>query len=180
MRIIAITLPYAIDGEAEIIRRLLADGIYSLHLRKPDTEIDYMRALLSELTPDQRARIVVHDHPQLYNDYKLRGIHLNKNIKGLPVGYGGTHTRSCHSLDEVARYKDECDYLFLSPIFDSISKHGYRSAFSHKELHRAAIEGVIDEKVIALGGVTMDKIPYLESLNFGGVAMSGAIYRHDR
>ena len=177
MRIIAITLPYVIDGEAEIIRRLLADGIYSLHLRKPDTDINYMRALLSELTPDQRARIVVHDHPQLYNEYKLRGIHLNKNIKGLPAGYGGSRTRSCHTLDEVARYKDECDYLFLSPVFDSISKQGYRSAFTHDELVWASQQGIIDKKVVALGGVTADKIAYLESLCFGGVALSGAIYR---
>lgn len=72
-------------------------------------------------------------------------------------------------------YKDECDYLFLSPIFDSISKAGYRSAFSHEQLQRAADEGVIDRKVIALGGVTPERIPYLHSLGFGGVAMLGAL-----
>ena len=36
--------------------------------------------------------------------------------------------------------------------------------------------GIIDEKVIALGGVTFDKIPYLKRLNFGGVAMIGGLY----
>ena len=38
------------------------------------------------------------------------------------------------------------------------------------------ISGVIDSRVIALGGVTFDRIDYLKELNFGGVAMSGAIY----
>ena len=86
-------------------------------------------------------------------------------------------TRSCHSLDEIVRYKQEYDYLFLSPIFDSISKVGYTSQFSHDELLRASSMGIIDSRVVALGGVTPDKIAYLEQLGFGGAAMCGAIYR---
>jgi thiamine-phosphate pyrophosphorylase len=77
------------------------------------------------------------------------------------------------------RYKDECDYLFLSPIFDSISKQGYSSAFGSDMLRQAADDGIIDDKVIALGGVTFDKLPYLRDLNFGGVAMLGALYSHE-
>lgn len=69
------------------------------------------------------------------------------------------------------------DYVFLSPIFDSISKSGYRSAFSYARLRDAADRGVIDEKVVALGGVTFDKIPLLSSLHFGGAAMLGAIWK---
>ena len=38
------------------------------------------------------------------------------------------------------------------------------------------MSGIIDEKVVALGGVTFDKIAYLQGLNFGGVAMVGEIY----
>ena len=61
-------------------------------------------------------------------------------------------------------------------IFDSISKEGYKSKFSEKDLKRAMKEGIINEKIIALGGITLDKTPYLKSLNFGGIALSGAIY----
>ena len=32
---------------------------------------------------------------------------------------------------------------------------------------------------IALGGVTLDKLPYLKQLNFGGIAMIGGIYNTD-
>lgn len=176
MRIIAITLPYAINSEATIIRRLLADGIDIIHLRKPEADIDYCRHLLSQLTEDERAKIVIHDYPTLYDEFALRGIHLNRNITHLPDEYHGSRTRSCHSFEEVLRYKDECDYVFLSPIFDSISKSGYHSAFSHEALQRAANEAIIDNRVIALGGVTPEMIPYIESLHFGGVAMSGAIF----
>lgn len=177
MHVIAITLPYAIDGEVAIIRRLLVEGIYTIHLRKPDADIEYCRQLLGQLTLAERARIVIHDYYELYEEFSLRGVHINRNIIELPDGYRGTRTRSCHSFEEVVRYKDDSDYMFLSPVFDSISKQGYCSAFTHADLQMAADEGIIDSKVIALGGVTYDKIPYLESLHFGGIAMSGAIYR---
>lgn len=172
---IAITRPDAVCGEAATISRLLANGFDIVHLRKPNADIDYCRRLLAELTPCERARIVIHDYCALYEEFALRGIHLNMRVLHYPDDYRGTRTRSCHSLEEVVLYKEECDYLFLSPIFDSISKAGYRSAFSLEQLQRAADEGIVDSKVIALGGVTLDKITLLESLGFGGVAMLGAL-----
>jgi thiamine-phosphate pyrophosphorylase len=72
-------------------------------------------------------------------------------------------------------YKKHFDYVFLSPIFDSISKAGYKSAFTEEMLKEASDKGIIDEKVVALGGVTFDKIPYLKKLNFGGAAMMGIL-----
>ena len=175
MLTIAITQPYAIDREDAIIRYLLANGFDIVHLRKPDADIDYCRELLELLTPSERARIVIHDHYVLYEEYALRGVHLNRNISTYPSHYRGSRTRSCHTLEEVTKYKNECDYLFLSPIFDSISKQGYRSKFGHDELLYASNKGIIDSKVIALGGVTPEKIDYLKALHFGGIAMMGAI-----
>ena len=172
---IAITLPYAIDEEAAFIGQLLAEGIDIVHLRKPDAGIDYCRGLLKELTPDQRLRVVIHDYPTLYDEFSLRGVHLNRNVTQLPSDYRGSRTRSCHTFEEVVRHKEECDYLFLSPIFDSISKRGYCSKFSHTELLSASHAGIIDTRVIALGGVTPKRIDYLKSMNFGGIAMMGAI-----
>lgn len=179
MKIIAITTPKIISDDDYIIRGLLDNGVDIVHLRKPESSIDECRVLLSNLGDEYRARIVVHDYPKLYYEFSLRGVHINKNIGTLPCGYSGLRTRSCHSLEEVVRYKDECDYLFLSPIFDSISKAGYHSAFDECSLRQASISGVIDSRVIALGGVTFNKIDYLKNLNFGGVAMSGAIYSVD-
>lgn len=175
MRLIAITTPKVTDDDASIIGRLLDRGIDIIHLRKPESTIDECRKLLTKLTAEQRSKIVIHDYPELYSEFSLRGVHINRNITSLPIGYNGSISRSCHTFEEVLRYKVECDYLFLSPIFDSISKRGYKSRFSDEVLRRASVEGLIDSKVIALGGVTLDKIPYLRSLNFGGVAMMGAI-----
>ena len=179
MKIIAITSPKVTDADEYIIKGLVKRGIDIVHFRKPDSGIEECRSLLLKLTSGERSKIVVHDYPSLYEEFSLLGIHVNKNVTSLPEGYSGLKTRSCHSFEEVEMYKDDYDYLFLSPIFNSISKQGYMSSFSDAELLLASKEGIIDRKVIALGGVTFDKIPYLKDLNFGGVAMIGAIYKTD-
>ena len=176
MRIVAITSPKVMDEDVYLIKALLAKGIDTIHLRKPESDIHAGRKVLEALTPEQRARIIIHDYPELYEEFSLKGIHVNKNVPSLPHDSKGYRTRSCHSLEEVQRYKEEYDYVFLSPIFDSISKVGYRSGFTKEELLEASAMGIIDRKVIALGGVTFDKIPYLKKLNFGGAAMIGGIY----
>lgn len=177
MKLIAITTPKVTNEDASIIKQLLDRGIYTVHLRKPESRVDECRRLLSALSGEYRSRIIIHNYPELYYEFSLKGIHINRNITSFPDGYRGHRSRSCHTFEEVVRYKDDYDYLFLSPIFDSISKQGYSSCFSAEELRRASVEGIIDHKVIALGGVTLDKIDYVRSLNFGGAAMMGAIYK---
>ena len=179
MRIIAITTPKVDDNDAYLIKRLLEGGIDIIHLRKPESDIHACRQLLKALTKEEREQIIVHDFPELYDEFSLKGIHINRNVSSLPNDYIGLRTRSCHSLEEVKRYKNEYDYLFLSPIFDSISKVGYRAGFRKEELQEASMKGIIDEKVVALGGVTFESIAYLKGLNFGGVAMIGGIYNID-
>lgn len=176
MRFIAITTPKVDDKDVRLIKRLLECGIDIIHLRKPESDIHACRQLLKALTKEERERIIIHDYPELYDEFSLKGIHINRNVSSLPDDYIGFRTRSCHSLEEVERYKDEYNYLFLSPIFDSISKVGYRSGFRKEELQGASMKGIIDEKVVALGGVTFESIAYLKGLKFGGVAMIGSIY----
>ncbi len=176
MKIVVITTPKVTDDDAYLISNLLEMGIDIVHLRKPESTISECRNLLTKLNAEHRAKIVVHDFPQLYEEFALKGIHINKNVYMLPDGYNGNKSRSCHAFEEIVRYKSEYDYLFLSPIFDSISKEGYKSGFRADELQKASADGIIDNKVIALGGVTFDKIDYLKTLNFGGVAMIGGVY----
>lgn len=82
----------------------------------------------------------------LKEEYKLKGIHLNGRNPNLPEGYKGHVSCSCHSLDEVKERKSSCDYVFLSPVFNSISKLNYNSAYTAEELRTAAKAGIIDKK----------------------------------
>ena len=88
-----------------------------------------------------------------------------------------TDLSAVHAIEEVKTWKPACSHVFLSPVFDSISKQGYRAGFTPEILRRASGEGIIDEKVIALGGVTPDKLQLLHSLGFGGAAMLGYVNR---
>ncbi|MCH3991400.1 MAG: thiamine phosphate synthase [Prevotella sp.] len=176
MKIIVITSPGALPGEASALCRLLDNGITSIHIRKPDWDERQCRQLLEQIPEQYYHQLVLHQHFKLCQEFHLQGIHLNKRHPFLPVHHEGTVSCSCHSLEEVAVRKQVMDYVFLSPVFDSISKSGYRSAFPLSALKQAQEEGIIDRKVIALGGVTYDKLPLLESLSFGGGAMLGEIW----
>ena len=83
---------------------------------------------------------------------------------------------SCHSLEELSAHKAKFDYLFLSPIFDSISKKGYSGRFTREQLLEARDNGLIDKKIIALGGITAGNIPIIRELGFGGGAVLGSVW----
>lgn len=175
MQWIVITSPSFFDGEADFITRLFAYGVDTVHLRKPGASAAECARLLDHISAAARSRIVIHDYFELAAPYGLLGIHINARHNEIPEGYTGHISRSCHSFDEVKRYRPECDYVFLSPIFDSVSKQGYRSAFTPEDLSKAAEDGIIDSKVIALGGITPDRVACLRSLGFGGAAMLGCV-----
>ena len=196
MRLIAITLPEMTPGEDErIVSMLSSHTFWRVHIRKPDASADRLRQLLDRLPTWCHPQLVLHDHFELCHHYTLGGIHLNHRNPDIPhdltdalssahhsaaVGQSRpsfTVSCSCHSFDEVRERKAAMDYLFLSPIFDSISKRGYLSQFSSESLQNAAKEGLIDGKVFALGGVTQAKLPLLYELGFGGAAMLGAAWQ---
>lgn len=179
MKLIVITSPHFLEGEASLITSILNKGIDTVHLRKPDSTIQECAQLLDNIPHYLHKHIVIHYHHCLCADYNLGGIHISPyHMNQALPRYGGTISRSCHSLDEIARFKHDYDYLFLSPIFNSISKQGYRSAFSTAQLQEATHNGIIDNKVIALGGVTAERIPLLKSIGFGGVALLGDVWQH--
>ncbi len=176
MKWIVITLPQFIKNEAEYIEQLFENGIDLLHLRKPNSCVEDCERLIKEIHPKWHSKIVVHDHFELSDKYHLYGIHLNQRNNQIPSGFTGSISRSCHNIEEVKENKVHYNYVFLSPIFDSISKQGYQHAFTNEALNNAAQKGIIDQKVIALGGITYEKIPQLKDWNFGGAAFLGDIW----
>lgn len=178
---IAISSPSFFEGEPAFLHRLFEAGIDALHLRKPFASPEDCRRLLQSLSAEERRKTVLHEHFFLAEEFKLKGLHLNSRNPQAPKTFRGTLSRSCHSLQEIQQYKDvqvleqSFDYLFLSPIFNSISKNDYPSAYSEETLQEASRQGIIDEKVIALGGVESRHLPLLEALGFGGAAMLGAL-----
>ena len=179
MKLIVITSPQFIGGEASYITSMLQKGIDLVHLRKPESSPCDCAKLLDAIPEELHRRIVIHYHHCLCEDYHLGGIHISPyHMSQTLPRYGGTISRSCHSIDEIASFKSSYDYLFLSPIFNSISKQGYHGAFSALQLQEAQQKGIIDNKVIALGGITANNLSIVKQLGFGGAALLGDVWQH--
>lgn len=176
MKLILITSPTFLPGEAEAIEACLSAGVSFIHLRKPEASESEVEALVRAIPPTCYDRLIVHDHFALQARFGLGGIHLNDRHPHPPVGYQGRLTRACHSLSEVAESQGHFDYVLLSPLFDSISKQGYRAAYTPEALVQARQEGIIDERVVALGGISLSRLPQVRQWGFGGAALLGDVW----
>lgn len=174
-KLLVLTTPYFFPDEGLIISRLFEEGLERLHLRKPGCTVEELTALISSIPLINYPRIILHDQFSIAVERHLGGVHLNKRNPVPPDNFTGSISRSCHSLQDVEQSR-HCDYVFLSPLFDSISKEGYRQAFSMEELAAASSSGIINEKVFALGGIDATTLPLLKNLPFGGVAVLGSIW----
>lgn len=176
---IVITKPDFLVAEASRIVELLGRADVDLvHIRKPGSTVDELERLLQELPSAVYGRLVLHDHFELAQRYCLHGVHLNSRNPEPPHGWTGSVSCSCHSIQELAVCRGEgLDYMSLSPVFDSISKQGYRSAFSRDEIFAAHRDGIIDSRVLALGGVTFGRIPEVLEMGFGGAMILGDAWK---
>ena len=176
---IVITRPDFFTGEAERITTLLTSGKADLiHIRKPQSSQYEVEQLLCDLPAVLYPRMVLHDHHPLAQRYGLRGVHLNSRNPEPPAGWNGAVSISCHSFNELANcLRQPYTYMSLSPIFDSISKQGYHSAFTRNQNEEARQQGLINNRVMALGGVTFNKIEEVKQMGFGGAMILGDAWK---
>lgn len=185
-RLVVITAPTALPNEPRLLTELLAAGLAHLHLRKPSWPAAQVENLIQALPAHFWPRLVLHGHPGLVRRYGLGGLHLTASQRAaarrrprlLP---GQTLSTSFHSLLEISRCRRRYDYVFLSPIFNSLSKAGYASAFDlptvHAYLQRLARRPGYRPSVLALGGLDYQNLTLAKRAGFAGAAMLGAIWQ---
>ena len=176
MKLIVVTAPTFFVEEDKIITALFEEGLDILHLRKPETPAMYSERLLTLIPQKYHKRIITHEHFYLQEEFSLMGIHLNTRNPKEPHDYSGHISCTCHSLDEVRNKKHFYDYLFLSPIYNCITKSGVTSGFTAEELRQAGKSKVIDSRVMALGGITPDNILEIKDYGFGGAVVMGDLW----
>lgn len=168
---VVITLPYCYAGESDDVVGKLADsGVWRVHIRKPEASERDVRNLIESIPLGLRCKVSIHDRLSLAGEYSLGGVHLNSRSRDIPPGWTGLVSQSLHSVGEIGDFRG--DYAFLSPIYPSISKPGYRGCYDWDELKKS-----LDDRILALGGVVPEKFDELRSVGFGGVAMLGAAWR---
>lgn len=176
MKVIVITLPDAVvENEALRIAAMLDGGhIDRVHIRKPGLSIEVMRRLIADIPIELHSRLSIHSNPKLLMEYPFVGWHFSASRPKTECN--GLLSRSCHSPAEAMQWVAGCDYVTLSPVFDSISKPGYHSAcFNPVEEYICNQEGT----VIALGGVTPKCFPSLKERGYSGAAMLGYAWKTD-
>ena len=174
MKIIVITLPDGVfENEAERMTALLESGVIDrIHIRKPYMSATDMSRLISDIPRRFLGRLSIHSNPELLKEFPNVGWHFSGTRPDTQCS--GLHSRSCHSPAEAAEWAERCDYVTLSPVFDSISKPGYLSAcFNPVEEFLCCQYG----KVVALGGVTPDRLPRLRERGYYGAAMLGYAWK---
>lgn len=176
LKAIAITPEKVMTNEPEIIRMILDCGWDRMHLRHPLATTDDIRRLIESVPTEYHKRLWLHDHHELSSEYDIGGLQLNHRHPTPPKGYDGALSHSCHSIAEVkAPRNSPLVNVTLSPIFDSVSKQGYKSAFTPEEL----LTITSADHVIALGGITPETLPMLERYEFEGFAVLGYLFPTD-
>ena len=169
--ILAVTPENIFEGETHIIESLLDIEFDYVHIRHPNADISSFRELLNSIDKSYHNRLKIHSHFELLYEYDLGGVHLNNRNPEYPGNCA--KSKSCHSIEELVD-ASQYEYVTLSPIFNSISKCGYKSRFDLTELRK----NLPAQNVIALGGVTPKHFNELKDIGFGGAMMSGYVFQN--
>lgn len=174
-RLIGITPEKGVKDEQKRIVDFLNNGIDLFHIRKPNLTQEQLKYYLDEFPTGIRERLTIHNHSSLALEFGLGGVHYNiQNPFIKPIQKKLRKSYSSHSISEMLEAIKIFDYVFLSPIYNSISKDGYNSKFRIDELKGL---NLINEKVVALGGVREENFEELKRIGFGGAALLGSLWK---
>lgn len=168
--------PDFLENEAHTLNQLASLGEAFFHLRKPSADTNPLRQLLEHLHPDTLQRTVLHSHYELADEFPVCGIHLPEQTRrNAAASATAVNSTSFHSLDallgsELGRYR----YVFLGPLYPSLSKPGYAGSISTAECAKTL--PFRTEKVIAIGGMTAARLAQALEVGFSGAAFLGAIW----
>ncbi|MCE7039648.1 thiamine phosphate synthase [Dyadobacter sp. CY312] len=182
MKLLAISSPEFIPGETVIINGLFRDGLECMHIRKPESKTEDFASLLSEIEPVFLDRIAIHQHHELAAKFGIWRLHFTENnrrttsdeqLKKLCEN-GFMLSTSIHNLTDLKNISTAFSYTFFGPVFDSISKSGYKSA--------VPVDFFMQEKskripVIGLGGIDISNIQKVRNMNLDGAAVLGVLWR---
>lgn len=178
----------SVEREAMSLTFLLDANITDrVSLHHPCASEDEIRDILLNIPERLRGLITLHDYYNLaIEEHLAGGVQINARNEGQWEDMLRNNSvewcrvsRSCHSIEEVKEAADSgiYEYVTLSPIYDSISKRGYKSHFDIQEL-----SGILPEigiRVVALGGVRKENFEELKRAGFSGAAMCGGIFKVD-
>jgi len=162
----------------EQARRATAAGVDLIQIRERDLEAAALAALVSEIvavTRGSTTRVVVNDRIDVALASGADGVHLRgdsvaveaaRRLLAAPLLVG----RSVHNVDE-ARAASGADYLIAGTVFSSPSKPDAAELLGLDGLR--AIVRATSVPVLAIGGITSDRIADVLATGAAGIAAIG-------
>lgn len=178
---------YPVVDSIPWIERLLNAGVSTIQLRikdKPDAEVreDIQQAIALE--KKHNARLFINDYWQLAIELGAYGAHLGQedlettdllaiHEAGLRLGV------STHDEHELAIAKSmRPSYIAMGHIFPTETKVMPSSPQGLKTL-KAMVDATPDYPTVAIGGISLDKVPAVLETGVGSIALVSAITKAD-
>lgn len=183
-RLIAITPPDFVRSPRyrSAAASAISAGLPAIMLRDkstiPDEDLAQLLGWLRPLTLEHKCLLIVNRRLELARRIHADGIHLGVGGPSISDVYSVLDDRvlvgwSAHSFGEALKaFEQRADYVTLSPIFETPNKG---EPIGLDPLRTLTIQG---RPVIALGGITPDRVPSVIEAGAHGVAVIRAIFDH--
>jgi thiamine-phosphate pyrophosphorylase len=168
----------------EVVAACLAAGLPAVQVREKDLAVADLAALCRRIRALRPAPfLIVNDRADVALAVGADGVqrtHTSLAVDELRV-VADKRVRvgaSVHGLDEaVAAAKQGAEWLFFGPVYDTPSKRRYGSPQGLAALGR--VVAAVDVTVIAIGGITPDRVAEVRQAGAAGVAVISAILLSD-
>ena len=159
----------------------LMGGVKALQLREkdlPDSELIKLGVQLRKLTSNYRAKLIINSRADIAKKIGADGVHLTGSVSineiktSFPSLILGVST---HSLEGAHLAQTQgADYITFSPIYETPSKASFGPPQGLDSLRQ--VTQAVRLPVLALGGITLHRVP--ECLEHGafGVALISDIW----
>ena len=163
----------------EQARYAISAGVTYLQVRERDLETADLAAIVEDLVALARGsqtRVLVNDRLDIALACGAAGVHLRSDSASPAavrtiVGPGFVIGASVHTLDEAVSAADSVDYLTVGTIWPSASKEFATAPLGTAGL--AQIAKAVGVPVLAIGGVTRDRLAEVAAAGAAGAAAIG-------
>ncbi len=186
MKLVIISPSERKDSELPYLLNMFEQGLPTYHLRKKKFSTRELKNFIAEIPEKYHKRIVIHTHHELAMRFNLKGVYISRSHKkrklrtSMGMAWFKLRKRKLQvsatfrSIEDILDYNPKYDYVFLSPVFDSLSGN-FQAGFSEYTLKLTLQQ--TKYKVIVRGGASSDNIQKSHELGFAGVAMHSSIWK---
>src|SRR5690606_29680331 len=115
------------------INNLFEEGLPLLHIRKPEIYTSKLRRFIENVDSKFHSKLVLHHDYEIAADYNINRLHFternresfNTVLQGLRAGTEYIISASVHTMADFNQLPSRFDYVFFSPVYNSISKPGH-------------------------------------------------------